>query len=261
MNNMNNMNKKVLFAGCSFTHKCGFSPANQLLYHWPHLLESHFKFDSKNIALGGASNSEIFYRTVEQLSINKYDVAVVQWSNISRLWVYNSQNNIDDFTILNNGRIKGFIVDRSATQQFADLYYKHFFNTMVSVKRWLLDIIALESLLSRTNTKHIFVKGFDNCLTLFSDFKKSGAKEISDGLKLFVDFDNRPDDYMLQKINEIWLLMDVVSKFNWINFDSDSFSNFPIEKDDVACDGIHPGKKSNQKLADQITPIFDDYFK
>lgn len=255
------MNKKVLFSGCSFTYNSGFSPANQPLYHWPHLLESHFKFDSKNIALGGASNSEIFYRTVEQLSIDKYDVAVVQWSNISRLWVYNSQNNIDDYTILNSGRIDGFIVDRSATQQFADLYYKHFFNAAVSLKRWLLDIIALESLLFRTTTKYIFVKGFDNYLKLFSDFKKSNAKEIPDELKLFVDFDNRPDDYMLQKINEIWLLMDVVSKFNWVNFDSTAFSDFPTEKDDVACDGLHPGKNSNQKLANQIIPIFDDYFR
>lgn len=256
------MNKKVLFSGCSFTHKCGFSSENQLLYHWPHLLELHFKFDSKNIALGGASNSEIFYRTVKQLSIDDYDVAVVQWSSISRLWVYNSQNNIDDYTILNNGKvITGFIVDRSATEQFSNLYYKHFFNRMVSLQQWLLSIIALESLLSKTNTKYIFVKGFDNNLKAFLDFKKSETKEVPDELKSFVDFDNKPDDYILEKINEILLLIDVVSNFNWLNFDSTAFYDFPTEKDDVACDGVHPGKISNQKLAEYIIPIIDDYFK
>lgn len=258
------MSNRVLFAGCSFSEDCGFLPENQKKYHWTNLLQHQFGFDYNNIAIGGMSNPEIFYRTVNQLSISKYDIAIIQWSGINRFWAYNSKNNIDDVTMLTNGIVKGYVVDKKASEKFARLYYEHFFNTFVELKHWLLNIIALQSLLESTKTNYLFVKGFDNFITELLASKYMEYPAIPESMKSFFDFDNRSDDYLHLKLTELTTLIDVVKTFKWVNFESTPFSKYNWvggKVTDFADDGMHPGIESNKKLAADIAPLLFQYTK
>ena len=243
------MMTKILTVGCSFTDGCGFNEENKATKHWVSLLESHYKCIVDNRAHGGASNDEIFYRTLESLHTPSYDMIIVQWSGISRHWIYFNKCNIDDCTITNSGSIKGFVLDehRKDVEQYVKLHYALFDNHYVNIKKWLLQILALQDMLK--NVPFAFIKGFDNYLDDFQkvSLTKSGFSNMSKTMKSMLDFDNRPDDYIYKKIQHIQQLINQINKSKWVNFDSLPFnSNFNFK--DLADDQLHPGPAANKQL-------------
>jgi len=238
-----------MVAGCSFSATCGFSKEN-LPLHWVRLLSNHYSCQVDNIAIDGASNDEIYYRTIEALnSVQRYDLVIVQWTSIGRQWIYFDDNNIDDFTMINFGNIAGLLQNRDAVDQYARLHYSYFNNQYMNLKKWLLQILSLQTLLK--DKPFVFVKGFDNFLSDFSsvEFLESGFKNI-DAVKRLLDFKNRPDAYIADKVKTIQRLIEKIDKYKWVNFDSIEFSR---ELDDLADDKTHPGSIGNKKLFLGIT--------
>jgi hypothetical protein len=242
-------NSKILFVGCSLTAESGFTQENQSKYHWPWLLASHYNYSFQNAALNGMSNEEIFYRTTEILTNNQFDLVVVMWSEIGRKWVYFENNNVDDYTIMNKAPITGNFPHKNIVQDYAKLHYTYFDNQYINLKNWLLQIIALENFCKINNQPYVFAKGFENHINDFLkvDFKENGFINI-EPLKYMLDFDNRSDSYVKEKIQIIKNLITKIDKTNWINFDSDAFlsDNYSI---DLSDDHAHPGTDSNLKIA------------
>jgi hypothetical protein len=247
--------KKVLFAGCSLTADSGFNKSNQLLYHWPNLFCQEFNYSMTNIAIGGMSNQEIFLRTTEELTNNTYDLVIVMWSEINRCWGYYSYDNIDDFTILNKGIPKGFNAADSQVQDYAKLHFTIFNNNYINIKNWLLYCFSLEQTLKNSNTPFIFIRGFDNHINDLSKAEYNNGFTNFDSIRYMFDFDNRPDDYILYKLNTLKNLISNQDQRHWLNFDSVPFVNKLNDKSD---DNAHPGKLSNKALADTL---FDFYRK
>jgi hypothetical protein len=249
--------KKILFSGCSFTAECGFVNENRLKYHWPQLIIKKYNSDIKNIAVGGMSNEEIFLRTSEELINQKYDLVIVMWSGIEREWEYFAEKNIDDFTIINRGEPDGFNSSDPNIKLYARLHYTYFNNLYVKLKKWLILTIALEKLLKASDQPFIFIKGFEN---LLEDFKSVSCKEnlgfvkITQKLKEILDFDNRLDDYINQKISVIKKLILVTDKDFWLNFNTNSFRDSTV---DISDDGSHPGIVTNQNLVDDLIKYID----
>ena len=246
------MSGKILFDGCSFTADSGFLAEHQRVSHWPQLLSNHYQTKFDNSAQGGSSNEEIFNRVVQTTSANSYDLVVVQWSEISRQWIHCSSQNIDDFTIINTGHPKGHQCGSHEVQQYAKLHYTYFNNQYVNLKKWLCQGLALAGYLDSKNQPYVFIKGFENYVSAFTRIEYvvgTGFKNLEDSTKSFLDFDNRPDDYLLYKIGEIQLLLDNASRSNWLNFNSLSFID---AKTDVADDKWHPGINSNLQLTNQL---------
>lgn len=247
---------KILFAGCSFTADCGFLVDNVAKYHWPILLSNHYKLEYKNIAIGGSSNDEIFFRTVEATAIDNYELVVVMWSELGRKFTYYADNNVDDFTIINNGQPCGFQYNKSEIKTYSKLYYTYFDNQYMALKHWLLYIIALQNTFRNKQQKFLFIKGFENCLVDFFKVKHIANRflMLSDTLKSMLDHHNRSDEYIFEKINSIKILINKIDQTNWLNFDSKSFSAMCV---DVADDQKHPGPKTNKLLLDHIIEYFD----
>jgi len=243
---------KILFAGCSHTATSGFNEENRILYHWPQLLTTHYNAECNNIAIGGMSNEEIFLRTTEELVDQPADLVVVMWSAISREWAYFADNNIDDFSIINNGIPAGMRSTDTNLQTYAKLHYAQFNNLYIKLKKWLLLTISLENMLKNKNIQYIFIKGFDNLISDFNNIAyvpNSGFINVSTDIKFILDIKNRSDDYICQKLNIIKKLMAVVDRKNWIEFDNYQFSP---AKFDFADSGHHPGPKSNNFLVDKL---------
>lgn len=254
---MNPKHSSVLFAGCSLTCNSGFTDKN-LKFHWPVLFSKKYCFDVKNIAIGGMSNNEIFYRSIETTLESKPDIAIVMWSQINRRWEYYSDNNVDDFTIMNSS-CDAYNSHLDEVQQFAKLSQVYFVNTYVNIKKWFCYSIALANYFKNNDIDYIFLRGFDNHIDeLYSIFQKPDENlditRSSDQIKRMFDFTNRPDDYIIKKVQELKTLYKTTSKLNWANLLSPSFHDMTC---DFADDLSHPGRLSNEK----IYAILNDYYE
>jgi hypothetical protein len=245
---------KALFAGCSLTADCGFSQVNQSKL-WVNILTNKFDLHTTNIAIGGMSNEEIYYRSVEAIITNPPDIVIVMWSHIERMWQYFENNNIDDFTILNYDSVSGLLHDVNAAKIYSKLHYANFNNRYIKIKHWLLNIISLESVLTLQSIPYVFVKGFENSLQDIQAVTYSqGFENLSDDIKSMIDFDDRPDHYLLEKLNSIQHLVTQVKKFNWANFGDDAFVDTAV---DLSDDNAHPGPNTNFNLAQKLSPFVE----
>lgn len=239
-----------MFDGCSFTANSGFETENQCVSHWPYLLSQHYQKEFDNNAIGGSSNEEIFYRVVCATALHSYDLVLVQWSELSRVWIHCATKNIDDFTIINYGDPKGYRADMPEVKQYAKLHYAYFNNYYVNLKKWLCQVLSLAGYLDSKTQPYVFIKGFENYISKFNSIDYNvGFENLHSTIKHFLDFDNRPDDYLLKKIKDIQILLCQVQKLNWVNFDSLSFFDSTI---DLADDQCHPGPDSNRLLTNQL---------
>jgi len=244
--------KKILFEGCSFTASNGYTEANQHRFHWPYLLQQHYQFEFNNTAIGGSSNDEIFNRALHGTTDSLYKLVVVQWSEINRHWIYHATANIDDYTIINRGLPSGYRSKDQTVQQYAKLHHTCFNNTYVNLRRWLLQTIALAGFFEFREQNYIFIKGFENYISQFESIRydvQDGFVGVLPEIKKLLDFDRRPDDYMLKKIVDIQKLIQQVKNLNWLNFGVPGISD---AKFDLAEDKVHPGPDSNRALADQF---------
>jgi len=248
---------KVLFAGCSFTADSGFTSENQIKFHWPHLLGKHYDFDIDNIAIGGMSNEEICFRTIERVTQNPhYDLAIVMWSGLNRKWVYFSDNNVDDFTIINNGIIVGNMRYHKSVQDYAKLHYGYFNNRYINVKRFLLMIKTLSTMLDAVRIPYIFINGFEYQFDRLSRIYENDLHTaLNDDEKKMIDFSNRPDEYIIAKLRDLRIIMDSIDRSKFLNHGNYSFYKATV---DLADDGEHPGPKSNQDLTDELIKHIDD---
>jgi hypothetical protein len=251
------MTNKLLFAGCSFTAECGFTKENAAKYHWPILLSKHYDSTYTNIAIGGMSNDEIFYRLVEASTHAYYDLIIVNWSSIGRKWVYYSDKNIDDFTVANHHNMLNDVnfMDEEL-KKYLKLHYSYFDNHYIALKHWLLQINALQNIFSNKNQKYIFIKGFSNYIAEVSKVKFLNEQFVmfSEELKKLFDFHNRPDYYILEKINVLKSLIETIDRSKWINFDGLSFLDMQI---DYADDQSHPGAETNKLLVNKLIEHID----
>jgi len=245
--------KKSLFVGCSFTANSGFTIENQSKFHWPHLFCQNTGYVAINRAIGGMSNKEIFLRTVESVTADQYDLVIVMWSEVDRHWGYCSDKNVDDFTMLNYGVPNGFQADADYTVEYAKLHYTWFNNRYINIKHWLLYCLSLEHLLKNLNIPYVFIRGFNNDVDrLFAVEYQDGFTNI-DILKPMLDFDNRPDDYILKKIEELKQLVLLQDQTRWLNLFGTAFRDIGL---DVADDLRHPGPKTNKKLAENLIKFY-----
>ena len=247
---------KILFAGCSSTAGSGFFPENIPKYHWPHLFARHYNCEFDNIAIGGSPNNEIFLRTIDALVKNNYQygLVVIMWTSLSREWRYFDRNNVDDFLILHMDQISGFVPDaecRWAANEYKKLHYSYFNNRYIDLKHWLLNVITLETVLKHNNINYVFSKAFGNLIHEFVSIEHNLNRfvNINPAIKEILDFDNRPDDYMLEKIQDIQRLIHQLDQQNFIELHGPGFMQSAW---DFADDGLHAGIQTNQAFAEKL---------
>jgi hypothetical protein len=76
------MKKQLLTVGDSFTYGDELDDVYQA---WPYKLADSLGYEVNNLGLSGCSNSSIVRRTLEEISVNQYDLIVVGWTNPGRI--------------------------------------------------------------------------------------------------------------------------------------------------------------------------------
>lgn len=262
--------KKILITGCSYSAnntQSGWKKEN-LHKHYSNILNSNNDIEIKNIAIGGCSNKEIFYRSIENCLKNEYDYCIVQWTSLHRFWIYESENNIDDETQI-LPQVKGKLTYKSPATELHKIITSYYLNSFVALKQWLLDQIVLQEFFKKHSIRYLFVRGFPNYTDELENIlqqnpfirekKLKSIPEISipKNIKDILDFDNNPDYYLEEKLGGLLSLYKKIDKKKCIGYNENKgvygidIKSYGLEND-YADDNAHPGEKTNHIIADKI---------
>lgn len=256
------MIQNVLITGCSYSANfpdSGWCQHNQHK-HYSKILENTHQWQITNQAIGGCSNREIALRTTQHCLDQSYDLCIVQWSSLHRLWVYEADSNVDNWTII-LPKVCGW-GDHSTASELSKLFATNYLNNYMALKHWLLDQVMLQSYLREHKINYVFVRGFSNyvpeleILCQKQPFDTIPEIQVPDQLKEILNFDNNPNDYLYKKLLSILTAYNSIDKDHCIGYTTNSgIYGLPDHcyQNDLADDNMHPGEIKNLFLANAIT--------
>ena len=242
----------VCFNGCSFTVGQGFPVESRDAYIYDRLVTNQFDFDSTNIAVPGSSNYTIFMRSAEAILSGKYDIVFTQWSALNRVWLSPGP---DAQYFINDIRHPDF--------KYREIYISpkekiKFNNTLLMLNHDYQHIIELvdyckilTSLTELNKIKICFINGLipwaNDLVTPIDPTNLSSS--LGNYTKDILDFDNRDDAEIILYFSRLQEKFTELDQSNWVNL----FNSFDNNSVDVGPEGHHPGVKSHQWMADQVS--------
>ena len=158
---------KLYFNGCSFTY--GDELKNPQQGAWPTLVSSQLKCNFLNDAVPGGTNDRTVYKTI--LNIDYYDYFFIAWTFYTRFTEYNPidnfeinfspQLNLDPSSHSSDDLKKNY----SKYKDYGQMYYKHWYNNLFEFKKWLQQIILLQSFFRQHNKPFLMLNTCDNNLS------------------------------------------------------------------------------------------------
>ena len=147
------MFKKILCIGCSLTYGEELKSPSQT--SWPSLLGQINDWDVTNAGKYRSSNDRIMRVLFEELD-NKYDLIIIAWSQTSR------------FEIMQNSNYRDVSLSCATIRKFkwAEEYYKYYYDLNDSYRKWINQIILLQSYLEKINQPYIFCNAFSDMSNL-----------------------------------------------------------------------------------------------
>ena len=252
---------RVLITGCSLSANHDQSGWRQENFHnhYSKILSKNINWTIVNRAIGGCSNREISLRTVENCLLETYDFCIVQWSSLHRYWFYESENNVDNETQI-LPRVCGWGNQELATI-VSKILVSNYLNDYMALKQWLLDQIFLQTFLEHKKITYIFIRGFPNYvhdleqLNEQKPFESVPKIKIPTNIKRILNFDDNPDDYILEKLLSLTTAYGEIDKSKCIGYNVNDAIYGMADKNyenDYADDGAHPGMLRNALLANHI---------
>lgn len=210
---------KLYFNGCSFTY--GDELKNPIEQAWPALVASNLKFNFLNDAISGGTNDRIVYKTL--LACRYYDYFFIAWTSYSRFTEYNP---VDNFEINFNPTLNlhaslhysnDLKENYSKYKNYGEMYYKHWYNELFEFKKWLQQIILLQSFFDQNKKQYLMLTTMNNNLSAWL----SPAHRFIDSCRHLIDFfDYAHDDQLLQEHQEIQNLIFLIDKSKFIEWNS-----------------------------------------
>jgi len=158
---------KLYFNGCSFTY--GDELKSPEKDSWPSLVASNLKSDFLNHAVSGGTNDRIIYKTL--LNVKDYDYFFIAWTSYARFTEYNP---VDNFEINFNPALKlnaslhyshDLKENYPKYKNYGEMYYKHWYNELFEFKKWLQQIILLQSFFDQHEKQYLMLNAFNNNLS------------------------------------------------------------------------------------------------
>jgi hypothetical protein len=210
---------KLYFNGCSTT--IGEELTNPEKDSWPSLVSSHLKLGFLNDAVSGGTNDRIVYKTCQ--NINQYDFFFIVWTSYTRFTEYNP---VDNFEINFNPQLKLDVTlhhsdDLKKNYQkyktYGELYYKHWFNELYEFKKWLQQIILLQSFFKMQGKNYLMLNNMNNHLSLWLQPQETFIQSVCPLLEFF---DYVSDDQLLQEHHQIQELNSMIDQSKFIEWNN-----------------------------------------
>jgi len=242
--------KIFTFLGCSYTAGVGLNQEKLDINNYANLVGTHFKAQTKNLAVPGSSNYDIFMSAMNEILFSKQEIIFVQWSHLNRQSVHPVPGLPGlrlHSKIKSDYKYNDLVFPKKILQTLVKYLYilNHDYYHITELANYVNILQTLS-----TNTKIVFING---AIPWTEDIAKldtmtNYANNLSTYSKELFDFEHNDDI----RINQLFLdLNQQLQRINanlWVNM----FSSFVENKLDLANDNLHPGPKSHNKLADSI---------
>ena len=150
---------RVLALGCSFTKGAELTDPN--ISAWTSVLAQNLGWQIDNHAEHGGSNDMMFRKAIEMS--DDYDLVIVAWTEVHRLEVW-----VNDPVVV-DGVVRYKVGPASITSNhcekmfpWSEEYFSRHANIGYNIRRWLVQVIALQSYFDSVNKKFIFLSAFGN---------------------------------------------------------------------------------------------------
>ena len=210
---------KLYFNGCSFTY--GDELKNPQQNAWPTHVASYLQCDFLNDAVSGGTNERTVYKTL--LNVKNYDYFFIAWTFYARFSEYNP---IDNFEINFNPQLNldpsshysdNLKKNYSKYKDYGQMYYKHWYNDLFEFKKWLQQIILLQSFFRQHNKPFLMLNTCDNNL---SSWLQSRETFINATKHLLDFFDYLNDDQLLDEHTQIQDLVSMIDTSTFLEWNS-----------------------------------------
>lgn len=208
---------KLYFNGCSTTF--GDELDNPQNDSWPALVSSHLQSNFLNDAVPGGSNDRIVYKVCQHL--NHHDVFFIVWTSYSRFTEYNP---VDNFEINFNPSLLLYSALHYSNdlkknyhkfKTYGEIYYKYWFNELYEFKKWLQQIVLLQSLFKVQGKKYLMLNNNENHLSIWLQPRDVFIEAVRPLLEFF-DYLN--DDQLLEEHYQIQELHSMIDKSKFIDW-------------------------------------------
>ena len=139
--------------GDSFTY--GYELLDPVNSAWPTVLSKKLNADVINHARPGVDNDFIIETVINSISKQKPDLAIIAWTSASRRQFYDEHGTYVTWP----GHITK---DKHTHRNTLTKYITAHNNERLEYRRWLLQVILLQTFLQQHNIKYYFVNTFDN---------------------------------------------------------------------------------------------------
>lgn len=250
----------ALVVGCSYANGHGLPDGKNNKLIWPNQLLDKLKCKKvNNISTSGWNNESIFHATVDEISVNNYDIVLVEWSAIPRynidvgLECYNTKTMLStnhDITI--NNKTFSYKKLQKIRDSLLELHNDHW-----AILRLVQYVNILIKLQVNLNKKNIF---FINGIGPWSQdyFQKknwSFTSELDNYTKFLLSSYTRDDHEIASIYNKIhsdYAAAGGIQETHWLNL-YNSLDSMRI--DEVSKADSHPGLKSQDLFANYLWTV------
>ena len=269
------MTKKALIVGCSLT--AGFKlhentdantsghcdPSNPRI--WSNQLLSQLDdFEIQNISKAGVNNNWIFMEAMSALTQVHYDLVLIQWTFLDRLYFPVGLELYDTNTMLTGERDVDLVNKVTLSAQWlrdVGRRMRLLHNYHWDILNLVRYVTALKTIQDHRQAKVCFVNGAINWSQDFFTRKQiSFPCELSQFEKNMIDWDNRDDADIVSIYNMIhdqYAASGSCQLENWLNI----YNPLLLQKiDTVAPNDIHPGYLSQDLFVKTLLPALTKYY-
>jgi hypothetical protein len=245
---------KLYFNGCSFTY--GEELKNPELSAWPTLVADHLKCNFLNDAVSGGTNDRIMYKTIQ--NINDYDYFFIAWTAYTRFTEYNP---VDNFEINFNPNLNldpsrhyshDLKINYSKYKDYGQMYYTNWYNDLYEFKKWLQQIILLQSFFKKCNKPYLMLNTINNNLSLWLQTRDKFINSIK---HLLPFFNYLNDDQLLNEHDQIQQLVSMIDTSTFIKWNTWTIIN--LSSSYKCGPGRHILEDGHQAVANQVIECYN----
>lgn len=149
---------KILTLGDSFTK--GSELMDPLGSAWPTLLGELTSATITNQAEYGGSNDMMFRKALELTSETDYDIVIVAWTEVHRMEIYLNSPVFMEKRHYGAGPLS--INHHWGELSWTKEYYTNHSNEEFFFRKWLCQVVSLQSYFEQRNQKYVFLNAFGN---------------------------------------------------------------------------------------------------
>jgi hypothetical protein len=190
---------KLYFNGCSSTYGDELPSETREATTWAAQVAKHYNCDFFNAATSGGTNGRIVSHVIEH--IDQFDKFYIQWTHASRFTLVDPANwyEVHFNGMLRHDRYK----DRPQFLIFAKYYYTYWHNSLFEFKKWLEEIILLQTFFKYHNKPYLMVSTTNN----YYDTYSAGTNTFIDKVGKLIDITNFDDQMLMAQHKKIQNLL------------------------------------------------------